>query len=101
MVHRLSSCLLVVCLVAEAGPAHWSESVARGDENRRAGKYAEAHQSYLDALAEAEKFGPADTRLASTLNNLAALLFDYGNDAESESLYRRALEIFQRADAGP
>ena len=108
MVHRHRSRVLVVCLAAQsvaltaAGStaAHWSESIGRGDECRRLGKYTEARRSYLDALAEAEKFGPDDQRLGSTLNNLAALLFDYGNDGEAEALYRRALPIFERAGAG-
>ena len=70
---------------AQSGVAHWRESIARGDESRRLGKYVEARQSYQEALAEAEKFGPDDQRLAATLNNLAALLFDYGNASEAEA----------------
>ena len=102
MIHRHRSCMLVVCLAAQilaeaaqSSVARWREAIVRGDENRRLGKYVEARQSYLEALAEAEKFGPNDLGLAATLNNLAALLFDYGKDAEAESLYRRCC-VMQR-----
>jgi tetratricopeptide (TPR) repeat protein len=109
MVLRHKSYALVVCLAgaqivlnaADSGAERWRESLARGDENRRLGKYAEARKSYLDALAEAEKFGPDDRRLAATLNNLGALLFDYGDYRQAEHMFGRALRILeQNAPAG-
>src|SRR5690348_16518109 len=107
MVHRQQCYIVVVYLAvqsvalaaSQAGLAHWREAIARGDENRRLGKYVEARQSYQEALAEAEKFDSNDERLAATLNNLAALLFDYGNATDAEPLYRRALAIFERAES--
>src|SRR5437764_14348305 len=98
---RLSA--LVVCLAgaqlalgAADSVARWRDSLIQGNESRRQGKYAEARRSYLDALAEAEKFGPDDPRLAATLNNLGALLFDYGDYAEAERILRRAVGILER-----
>jgi len=90
------ACAHIVMNGADTNPARWRESLEGGDRSRRLGKYAESRQSYLQALAEAEKFGPDDRRLAATLNNLAALLFDYGDYAQAEPLFRRALGIFER-----
>src|SRR5438105_4545418 len=94
---------LVVCLAgaqlalgAADSVAHWRESLNQGNESRRRGKYADARRSYLEALAEAEKFGPDDSRLAATLNNFGALLFDYGDYAQAERMLRRALGILER-----
>src|SRR5690242_14068802 len=105
MVFLRRSYALVVCLAcaqivpgaADSEAVRWRGLLDRGDQSRRLGKYAEARQTYLDALALAETFGPDDRRLAATLNNLAALLFDYGDYAQAEPLFRRALGIFERA----
>jgi tetratricopeptide (TPR) repeat protein len=109
MTFRQKSLGSVVCLVcaqlalsaADSGDTRWRQSLARGDENRRLGKYAEARKNYQDAVAEAGRFGAHDRRLAASLNNLAALLYDYGDYAQAESLFKRALGILERnAPAG-
>ena len=50
----------------------------------------------LHGLAEAEKFGPEDRRLAVTLNELAALYHASLRFSEAEPLYRRALGIWEK-----
>ena len=64
---------------------------------RQQGRYAEAEQAHLLAVAEAEKFGPEDRRLALSLNELAALYHTTGRLREAEPLYRRALAIWERS----
>ena len=60
-------------------------------------KFPEAEKLYTDALREAEAFGSADTRLAANLNNLAELYRLRDRFAEAEPLYKRSLEIWQKA----
>src|SRR5262249_46660907 len=49
------------------------------------------------AVADAERFGPNDPRLATSLNALAVFYASHGHPAQAEPLYRRALEIRERA----
>ncbi len=51
---------------------------------REQGHYAEAEKAHLLALAEAEKFVPENSRLASSLNNLARLYLAQGCYPEVE-----------------
>ena len=48
-------------------------------------------------LAETERFGPQDPRLATTLNTLGEVERAQGKYAEAESLLRRALAIREEA----
>jgi TPR repeat protein len=57
----------------------------------------EAQEQYAAAAKEAEKIGPRDYRLGSSLNNLAVLHQGKGNLATAESLYRRSLAIQEKA----
>lgn len=67
----------------------WQKAVNKGRQLRQEGRYAEAEKAYLLAVAEAEKFGPEDRRLAWSLDELAAAYHDTGRLSEAESLYRR------------
>ena len=75
----------------------WETSNAAGMEAYQQGRYGEAEKSWLAALEEAENFGPDDQRLATSLNNLAALYQVQGKYAEAEPLYKRALAIWEKA----
>ncbi len=55
----------------------------------------EDHQRWVE-----ESFGPDQPSVATTLNNLAGLLWRLSRYEEAEPLYRRALAIFE-ADNGP
>jgi tetratricopeptide (TPR) repeat protein len=72
----------------------WQKAFDEGKQLREQGRYAEAEKAHLLAVAEAEKFGPEDRRVAASLNNLAALYYDTGRLSEAESLYRRALALW-------
>ncbi len=62
------------------------------------GKYAEAELLVRRALEIMEAaLGPEHPHVATTLNNLAALLQAQGKYAEAEPLYRRALAIDEAA----
>ena len=51
----------------------WEGYTQTGDEAYQQGHYTDAETSWLAALEQAKEFGDADTRLATSLNNLALL----------------------------
>lgn len=53
--------------------------------------------AYADAIASAHRyFGDENDMMAAMLNNLAGVYFRLGRDRESDSLYRRAIDIEKR-----
>jgi tetratricopeptide (TPR) repeat protein len=99
----LSSLAVVVLLcVAPAAPCLaqatlWDVYIKDGDQAMHQGQYAKALKLYTLALEEAEKFGPTDPRLATSLNNLARLYYTQGDHAKAELLYKRSLAIREKA----
>jgi tetratricopeptide (TPR) repeat protein len=75
----------------------WRMHIHLGIAAQKQGHYADAEESFLSALEAAEKFGPEDTRLATTLNDLAAVYYNQGKYAQAEPLYKRALAIKEKA----
>ncbi len=75
----------------------WERYIQTGEEAYQQGRYTDAETSWLAALEQAKKFGDEDTRLATSLNNLALLYSEQGKYAEAEPLARRALEIWEEA----
>jgi tetratricopeptide (TPR) repeat protein len=64
----------------------------------RQGKYAEAKQSYEEAIALQEQFlGPEHPGIASALNNLANAVQSMGDVEAARVLHERSLEIRERA----
>jgi len=61
-----------------------------------AGRYTDAAQLFRLAVAEAEKSGSSDPRLATSLNNLGELYRVLGKYDQAEPLYKRALAINER-----
>ena len=95
--------LVLVGLVSWLPRAHVSTS-GRGNRARRAGRRhprqaqdARTEADLRRAVADAERFGPADPRLATSLNALAVFYASHGRPAQAEPLYPRALEIRERA----
>src|SRR5262245_51595600 len=74
----------------------WQKASSEGKQLRLQGRYAEAEKALLLAVAEAEKLGPENRRLALRLNELAVLYHDTGRLSEAEPPYRRALIIWER-----
>jgi tetratricopeptide (TPR) repeat protein len=79
-----------------AGAGLTAPEMVSGDVEAKDGQNEKA---YLLALAEAEKVGPGDPRVARCLNVLALFYQNRGRLAEAESLYGRALRI-QESRAG-
>ena len=71
----------------------WQRTNSEGKQLRKEGRLDEAEKVSLLALAEAEKFGPEDYRVAVSLNELAALYHSRGRLSKADPLYRRALDI--------
>ncbi len=91
----LSLLLWPACTAAQE--TSWEKYNVAGMEAYQQGRYGEAEKRWLAALEEAENFGPDDQRLATSLNNLAALYYSQGNYAESEPLFKRSLAIREKA----
>ena len=70
--------------------------MASGVPAYQQGNYGEAKKQLEAGLEIAEGFGPGDTRLATSLNNLAEVYRAQGRYAEAEPFYQRALAIFEK-----
>jgi tetratricopeptide (TPR) repeat protein len=75
----------------------WENYTDAGRERDEQAHYAEAEELFFAALKEAESFGEKDTRLATTLNDLALLYTDQGKYAEAEPFFQRSLAIWEKA----
>ncbi len=74
----------------------WQSYMAAGGKAYQQSNYPEAEKQWAAAVKEAEGFGPQDPRLATSLNNLAALYHDQGRYAEAEPLYKRSQAIWEK-----
>ncbi len=74
----------------------WESNEDAGLEALEQGQYLEAEELLLAALKQAEKFGDQDTRLVTSLNNLANLYRAQGKHSEVEPLLQRALAIYEK-----
>ena len=99
---RRALAVVVLLCVAPAAPCLaqatlWDVYITDGNQAKDQGQYAKALKLYTLALEEAEKFGPTDPRLATSLNNLAHLYHTQGDYAKAEPLFKRALAIMEKA----
>ncbi len=69
----------------------WDAHMSAGNQFAAQGRYDEAEAEFLNAAAEAKGFGPRDTRLATSLNNLASLYQAQGKYTQAELLYQQSL----------
>ena len=94
--------ILTFCpVLAVAEPKTWKDYSAAGKSAYQQGRYTEAEKLSEAALKVAEGFGPQDPRLATSLNNLAALYNAKGKYAEAELLHERAIQFrWQFAQVG-
>jgi len=81
---------------ARAQAPSWEQLNADGIKLFEKGRYSEAEQRFLSALKKSQQLGQANTRLASTLNNLAMVYRIEGRYSEAEPLQKRALETNQK-----
>jgi len=97
-----ANALLAILLSAAGGHAqpleeNWKSLFMKGVHWAGVKNYPRAEQSLLDALHEAEDFGPADARLGSTLNTLGLVYMAENKLKDAEAAYRRSLAILSQA----
>ena len=105
---RVVLVVLGLSLGSQAGLAldRWEELTQAGLKLQQQGRMTEAEQKLREALSEAEESGGQDaSRLAKSLHNLGALLYDQGRYPEAESFYQKAIATAGKAawirSAGP
>src|SRR5215831_19549447 len=71
----------------------WPTDKAVGSDSVEQGRYEEAESRLRAAIAEAEKFGSLDPRLADSLNQLAILYATQRKFTQAEPLFQRSLGV--------
>jgi tetratricopeptide (TPR) repeat protein len=74
----------------------WNSLIARALGENTAKDYSRAEATYLQALHEAERFGPDDSRVATTLTNMGLNYRREKKFADAENAFRRALSIIEK-----
>jgi VWFA-related protein len=92
LVHSLLALLL---LQASASQTAWEEKNRAGEQAFQTGRLDQAEALFLEALREAQKLGPEDSRLAAIYNNLASIAFIRNNFISAESLYQKAIALME------
>jgi tetratricopeptide (TPR) repeat protein len=97
--------LTIAFLVAQQGAFAvdadlWLQYNRDGESALAANNYGVAEKNFNRALQEAEKFGGADKRLATTLRNLASLYTARGQFAKVEPLLERELRVKEKMLGG-
>ena len=90
-------CLSFLSVTAAVQEVPWEQYMAAALEAYKQADFAEAERFYLAALKEAEHFGDEDTRLATSLNNLASVYLLQEKYDQAERLYKRTLAIWEKA----
>lgn len=88
--------LVIARLHAQDVDDLWTSLMGRGLSQDSAKDYARAELTYLQALREAERFGPQDSRVATTETSLGLAYRHQKKFAEAENAYRRALVIIEK-----
>ena len=71
--------------------------LSRANAARHAGRYEQARDGYLEAIALAERLGPDEAELGHALNGLGIVGKYTGRFAEAgDALYRRALAVCEQ-----
>jgi len=87
----------VLLQLLDAVESQWLAAMDSGMQALGEGRLSEAEARLTDAVLEAERLGPDDFRLNVSLSTLAGLHRVQGNYAEAAALYRRALDLAERA----
>ncbi len=82
---------------AAVDESDWKKAVVEALNAAGAKDYPKAEQSFVQALHEAERFGPRDQRVGTTLNALGLVYRAEKKFSEAESAYRKALAIMEAA----
>ena len=71
----------------------WDSYIDEGSKAYSEQDFVEAEKQYVAALKEAEKFGPQDSRLITSLDALASVYEAQQKWVEAEPLYQRTLAL--------
>jgi len=71
----------------------WDSYIDEGSKAYSEQDFVEAEKQYVAALKEAEKFGPQDSRLITSLDSLASVYEAQQKWVEAEPLYQRTLAL--------
>jgi serine/threonine protein kinase len=74
----------------------WVDHSHAGDALREQGKYAGAEAQYKMAIAEAQKFGKNDPRLAKSLVSLGTAYIDDNQYTRAETQLKRAITVLEK-----
>ncbi len=91
----LGLALLSACELG--GDKEWEKYNSAGMQAYEQGDYSDAEGLWRTTLEITKEFGPEDQRLATSLNNLAALYRAQGHYAKAEPLHKRSLAIREKA----
>jgi tetratricopeptide (TPR) repeat protein len=75
----------------------WKNLVMKALYEASAKDLSKSEQTFQQALKEAERFGPEDPRVGTTLNSLGLVYREEKKYADAENSYRKALGILQKA----
>jgi len=85
-----------VITTARAEQAFWEQYMDQVRTLRQKGAFAGAEKAALAAIAEAQKSGHEDFRLAKSWNNLATIYYDTGRYAEAEKFFELSTHLWER-----
>jgi len=91
----LFALIMLTPVLAEDSDAAWKSDFDAGNAAYGKAQYQEAERLLSKSAAAAEAFGPQNARLAASLNSLALVYDDQGKFTNAESMYKRALSIFE------
>ena len=77
---------------------NWHKATLAGQAAFNDGRYADAEESYNEALAEAKKFKQPDPRMATALNNLAYVYYAEDRLDDAQKACNRSLDILKSAN---
>ena len=92
----LLTCLTTFAVSALPQVEPWKSANDAGQRALEQGRFPEAIREFQSAIAEAEKLGWNDARLAGSISGLAQGYLQQGNYAASESLFQRSLAILEK-----
>ena len=84
--------LTFVTALMAVGQDAWTERMSLANRLQQQGRYLEARELYLKAVAETGGDHGNSQRRAQALNNLAAHYFEAGKYSEAEPMYLEAIE---------
>lgn len=97
--HATAAGAILLTLSGCSGPPDekkWQELLGAGENAFRQQKIDEAQNLFQQSLAEAEKFGPDNFRVAGSLNDLSTIMATKKDYAKAIELSRRALLIDEK-----